>query len=87
MGSGRRRCLAMMLHSVASLGKLYSEQIETIVAGRSGTAVDGANHLQTIVYSGGDADRAADIAFTMYRWDINVRIRKCFFGGGGIGCC
>lgn len=80
--------LALMLHSVASLGKLYSEQIETIDSGPiEALQSTGANHLQTIVYSVVPQIVPPYIAFTMYRWDINVRMSTIigFVGGGGIG--
>lgn len=80
--------LALMLHSVASLGKLYSEQIETIDSGPiEALQSTGANHLQTIVYAVVPQIVPPYIAFTMYRWDINVRMSTIigFVGGGGIG--
>lgn len=80
--------LALMLHSIASLGKLYSEQIETIDNGPiEALQSTGANHLQTIIYAVVPQIIPPYIAFTMYRWDINVRMSTIigFVGGGGIG--
>jgi len=80
--------LALTLHSIASLGKLYSEQIETIDTGPiEALQSTGANHLQTIVYAVVPQIVPPYIAFTMYRWDINVRMSTIvgFVGGGGIG--
>jgi phosphonate ABC transporter permease subunit PhnE len=80
--------LALTLHSIASLGKLYSEQIETIDSGPiEAVQATGANHLQTIVYAVIPQIIPPYIAFTMYRWDINVRMSTIigFVGGGGIG--
>lgn len=80
--------LALGLHSIASLGKLYSEQIENIDQGPI-EAIDatGANRLQTIIYAVVPQIIPPYIAFTMYRWDINVRMSTIigFVGGGGIG--
>ncbi len=80
--------LALTLHSIASLGKLYSEQVENIDPGPL-EALDstGANRLQTIVYAVVPQIVPPYIAFTMYRWDINVRMSTIigFVGGGGIG--
>ncbi len=80
--------LALTLHSIASLGKLYSEQVENIDPGPL-EALDstGANRLQTIVYAVVPQIIPPYIAFTMYRWDINVRMSTIigFVGGGGIG--
>lgn len=80
--------LALALHSVASLGKLYSEQIETIDSGPiEALQSTGANRLQTIIYAVVPQIVPSYIAFTMYRWDINVRMSTIigFVGGGGIG--
>ncbi|MCL4256038.1 MAG: ABC transporter permease subunit, partial [Anaerolineae bacterium] len=64
--------LALALHSVASLGKLYSEQIESIDAGPiEALQSTGANRLQTIMYAVVPQIIPPYIAFTMYRWDIN----------------
>jgi phosphonate ABC transporter permease subunit PhnE len=80
--------LALTLHSIAALGKLYSEQIENIDNGPlEALRSTGANHLQTIVYAVVPQIIPPYIAFTMYRWDINVRMSTIigFVGGGGIG--
>jgi phosphonate ABC transporter permease subunit PhnE len=80
--------LALALHSIASLGKLYSEQIESIDAGPiEALQSTGANRLQTIMYAVLPQVIPPYIAFTLYRWDINVRMSTIigFVGGGGIG--
>ncbi len=80
--------LALTLHSIASLGKLYSEQIESIDTGPiEAIQATGANRLQTIIYAVVPQIVPPYIAFTMYRWDINVRMSTIigFVGGGGIG--
>jgi phosphonate ABC transporter permease subunit PhnE len=80
--------LALTLHSVAALGKLYSEQIENIDAGPiEAIQATGANRLQTIIYAVVPQIVPPYTAFTMYRWDINVRMSTIigFVGGGGIG--
>jgi phosphonate ABC transporter permease subunit PhnE len=80
--------LALTLHSVAALGKLYSEQIENIDPGPiEALQSTGANQLQTIIYAVVPQIVPPYIAFTMYRWDINVRMSTIigFVGGGGIG--
>jgi phosphonate ABC transporter permease subunit PhnE len=80
--------LALGLHSIAALGKLYSEQIESIDTGPiEAIQATGANRLQTIVYAVVPQIIPPYIAFTMYRWDINVRMSTIigFVGGGGIG--
>lgn len=80
--------LALTLHSIASLGKLYSEQIENIDAGPiEALQATGANQIQTIIYAVVPQIVPPYIAFTLYRWDINVRMSTIigFVGGGGIG--
>ncbi len=80
--------LALTLHSIASLGKLYSEQVESIDQGPTEALEStGANRLQTIMYGVVPQIVPPYIAFTMYRWDINVRMSTIigFVGGGGIG--
>ncbi len=80
--------LALTLHSIAALGKLYSEQVENIDAGPiEAIQSTGANRLQTVIYAVVPQIVPPYIAFTMYRWDINVRMSTIigFVGGGGIG--
>ena len=80
--------LALTLHSIAALGKLYSEQVENIDPGPvEAIQSTGASWLQTVVYAVIPQIIPPYIAFTMYRWDINVRMSTIigFVGGGGIG--
>jgi len=80
--------LALSLHTIAALAKLYSEQIESILPGPlEAITATGANRLQTIVYAVIPQIIPPYISFTMYRWDINVRMSTIigFAGGGGIG--
>ena len=80
--------LALGLHTVAALAKLYSEQVESISEGPlEAVQATGANRLQTIVFAVVPQIIPPYISFTMYRWDINVRMSTIigFVGGGGIG--
>jgi phosphonate ABC transporter permease subunit PhnE len=80
--------LALSLHTIAALAKLYSEQVESILPGPlEAVTATGANRLQTIVYAVVPQIIPPYISFTMYRWDINVRMSTIigFAGGGGIG--
>jgi phosphonate ABC transporter permease subunit PhnE len=80
--------LALALHTIASLSKLYSEQVESIQSGPlEAVTATGANRIQTIVYAVVPQIIPPYISFTMYRWDINVRMSTIigFAGGGGIG--
>jgi phosphonate transport system permease protein len=80
--------LALLVHSIAALTKLYSEQIENIDPGPveaiKGT---GASTLQIWLYAVIPQIISPYLAFTIYRWDINVRMATIvgFVGGGGIG--
>lgn len=80
--------MALALHSIAALGKLYSEQIESIDPGPiEAVTATGASPLQVIRYAVVPQIVPPFIAFTIYRWDVNVRLSTVlgFVGGGGIG--
>jgi phosphonate transport system permease protein len=80
--------LALGLHTVVALAKLYSEQVESIMPGPiEAITATGANRLQMIVYAVIPQIIPPYISFTIYRWDINVRMSTIigFVGGGGIG--
>ncbi|HXF81508.1 MAG TPA: phosphonate ABC transporter, permease protein PhnE [bacterium] len=80
--------LALGLHSIAALGKLYSEQIESIDPGPiEAITATGASALQIVRYAVVPQIVPPFIAFTIYRWDTNVRMSTVigFVGGGGIG--
>ncbi len=80
--------IALTVHSVASLGKLYSEAIESIDAGPiEAVEATGATRLQTIMYAVVPQMIAPFVSFSIYRWDINVRMSTVIglVGGGGIG--
>ncbi|MCZ2098755.1 MAG: phosphonate ABC transporter, permease protein PhnE [Anaerolineae bacterium] len=80
--------IALTLHSIASLGKLYSEAIESIEEGPiEALQATGASRLQVIVYAVLPQVIPPFVSFTVYRWDINVRMSTIIgaVGGGGIG--
>lgn len=80
--------LALTVHSIASLGKLYSESIESIDPGPiEAIHATGANWLQTVVFAVIPQVVPPFVSFTIYRWDINIRMSTIigFVGGGGIG--
>jgi phosphonate transport system permease protein len=77
-----------MLHSIADLGKLFSEQVENIDEGPlEAVTATGADRIQAISYAVIPQIIPHYIAFIFYRWDINVRLSTIigFVGGGGIG--
>ena len=80
--------MALTLHTIAALGKLFSEQIEGIDDGPiEAINATGASRLQMIVFAVIPQIIPPYIAYTLYRWDINVRMSTIigFVGGGGIG--
>lgn len=80
--------LALGVHSVAALGKLYSEQIESIDPGPiEAITATGATMLQVVRFAVVPQIVPPFIAFTIYRWDTNVRMSTIigFVGGGGLG--
>jgi phosphonate transport system permease protein len=80
--------LALWVHSVAALTKLYSEQIESIDPGPvDAIRATGAGTLQVLRYGVVPQVIPPFLSFTIYRWDINVRMSTIigFVGGGGIG--
>ncbi|MEZ4589984.1 MAG: ABC transporter permease subunit [Chloroflexota bacterium] len=80
--------MALTLHSMADLGKLFSEEVENIDEGPvEAITATGASQLQRIVYAVVPQVTPHYIAYIFYRWDINVRMSTIigFVGGGGIG--
>lgn len=80
--------LAITLHTVAALGKLYSEVIEGIDPGPiEAIRATGANWAQVVRYGVIPQIIPPFTALTIFRWDINVRSSTIigFVGGGGIG--
>lgn len=80
--------LALLFHSVASLTKQYSEIIESVDTGPiDGIAATGATKTQVIWFGIVPQIILPYISFTIYRWDINVRMATIIglVGGGGIG--
>jgi phosphonate transport system permease protein len=80
--------LALVVHTIASLTKQYSEQIEDIDAGPiEAILATGANKIHVLWYAVVPQCVIPFLSFTIYRWDINVRMATIigFVGGGGIG--
>ena len=80
--------LALWIHSIAALIKLYSEQIENIDPGPvEAIKATGASTLQVWRYGVTPQILSPYLAFTIYRWDMNIRMATVvgFVGGGGIG--
>jgi len=80
--------MAIVLHSIGAMGKLYSEAIESIEPGPiEAITATGANRLQTVIFAVIPQVVPQFLSFTMYRWDINVRMSTVvgLVGGGGLG--
>lgn len=80
--------IALLVHTVASNAKLYSEAIEGIENGPvEAITATGASKLQIIWFSVIPQIMLPFLSFTIYRWDINVRMATIIglVGGGGIG--
>ncbi len=80
--------LSLVVYSTASLGKLYSEAIESIDPGPiEALTATGANRLQVINYAVIPQFIPQFLSFTLYTWDRNVRMSTVIglVGGGGIG--
>jgi phosphonate transport system permease protein len=80
--------LALTIITVASLGKLFSEAVESIDPGPiEAVAATGANAVEVVRFAVVPQVIPDFISFIIYHWDINVRISTIlgFVGGGGIG--
>ncbi len=80
--------IALAIHSIAALAKLYSEVIEGIDPGPiEAVRATGANWIQVVRYSVIPQIVPPFTAFTIYRWDINTRSATVIglVGGGGLG--
>jgi len=80
--------LALGLHSVGMLGKLFSEAIEGINPGPvEAVQACGGNRFQVVWYGILPQVAPAFLAFSIYRWDINIRMSIILgiVGAGGIG--
>lgn len=80
--------LALVVHTIASLTKQYAEQIEDVDHGpMEAIETTGAHRSAVIWYSVVPQCVIPFLSFTIYRWDINVRMATIIglVGGGGIG--
>jgi phosphonate transport system permease protein len=80
--------IALLIHTIASNAKLYSEAIENIEEGPvEAISATGANKIQIVWFAVVPQILLPFLSFTIYRWDINVRMATIIglVGGGGIG--
>ena len=87
-GSPYAGMLALVVTTTASLGKMFSESVESIDPGPlEAIAATGASRWQVVVYGVVPQIIPDFLSYTIYHWDINVRMSTIigFVGGGGIG--
>ena len=80
--------IALAIITTASLGKLYSEAVEHIDPGPlEAMTATGASRLHVVLYGVIPQIIPDFLSFTIYHWDINIRISTIigYVGGGGIG--
>lgn len=80
--------LALWIHSIADLTKLYAERLESIDEGlMEAISATGASRFQVLRYGVVPQIVNPYISFTLYRFDINVRMATVvgLVGAGGIG--
>jgi phosphonate transport system permease protein len=80
--------LALAVTTFGLIGKLFSEAIENIDPGPlEAITATGATRLQAIVYGILPQIVPPFVSYSIYQWDINVRMATIvgFAGGGGIG--
>ena len=80
--------LALTVFTIGSLGKMFSEAVESIDPGPvEAVAATGASRVEQVLYAVIPQIMPGYTSYTVYHWDINVRISTIigFVGGGGIG--
>ena len=80
--------IALTIHSVAALCKLFSEEIEHIDPGPvEAVTTTGADLVQTVSYAIVPQVVPSFLSYLLLRWDINMRSATVigFVAGGGIG--
>jgi phosphonate transport system permease protein len=80
--------LALAVHSIGTLGKLFAETIEDMDMGPvDALRASGANRLQVFVHAVLPGVAPSLVSLSLYRYDVNVRdsLATGFVGGGGIG--
>ncbi|MFD1954545.1 phosphonate ABC transporter, permease protein PhnE [Paenibacillus thailandensis] len=80
--------MALGLHSIGMLGKLFSDEVENIDRGPiEALTASGANRLQVLWYAVIPQVLPGFLSYTLYRFEINVRSATILgvIGAGGIG--
>ena len=80
--------LGLVITTAASLGKMFSEAVESIDPGPiEAITASGARRSQVVMYGVVPQIIPDFLSYIIYHWDINVRLSTIigFVGGGGIG--
>ncbi|MFT8322529.1 MAG: phosphonate ABC transporter, permease protein PhnE [Bacillus sp. (in: firmicutes)] len=80
--------LALGLHSIGMLGKLFSEEIENLDMGPTEALIaTGANRFQMLWFAVLPQVMPGFLSYTLYRFEINIRSASILgvIGAGGIG--
>lgn len=80
--------LAVSVHSIGMLGKLFSESIENMDGGPGEALTSaGGNHAQTLIFATLPTVIPEFLSYTLYRFEIAVRSASILgmVGAGGIG--
>jgi len=80
--------LGLVITTAASLGKMFSEAVESIDPGPiEAITATGARRIQVVLFGVVPQIIPDFLSYIIYHWDINVRISTIigFVGGGGIG--
>jgi phosphonate transport system permease protein len=80
--------LALSIHSIAAIAKLYSEEVEHIDPGPvEATTATGGNLLQSVRFAVIPQIVPSFLAYSLLRWDINMRSATVvgFVSAAGIG--
>lgn len=80
--------LALGVHTGGVLGKLFGEVLEDVdTQALESLQATGANRLQILFYGILPQVLPQFIAYTLYRWEVNIRVAAVlgFVGAGGLG--
>jgi phosphonate ABC transporter permease subunit PhnE len=80
--------VALGFHSIGMVGRLFAEALEGVDRGPiEALQASGAGRVQTVGYAVVPQIGPLFLAYSIYRWDINVRMSMIlgFVGAGGIG--
>ena len=80
--------LALSLHTTGVLGRLFAEALENAPrAPEDALVLAGARPVSAFVYASLQIVLPQWVAYTLYRWEMNIRMAAVlgFVGGGGLG--